>query len=428
MMHDELNRPYLYIANKESGMKVYDISAVATPSLVATLPINLYDSMEVMNLCQSGNYVYLAVGNHFDTLAKQGLAIVDVTNPTSPSVTNYWQSPTGKGGAGAVAVEGNYAYLCAMGKGLIILDVTNKSSIQFVSQFIPNINYPPVANPDAKKINARGLEVKNSIVYLCYDAGGLRVINCTNKNSPKQTGWYCNPAMYTPFDHPKAYNNIVMDDTLIYAAVDYAGMEVLNVKDTSNIKLVGWWNPYKAPNQNWFTSPSHANEILLEKNCKRVFLSTGKSDMMVVDVTNPAMPDSCNFYGGTGNGIGTWGINMWQNQIYLSYICTLNVPFASNWTGVKILTYNSCTVGMEEVSADDIFIFPVPAKDKITIESSRELNFTDIKILNSLGQTIPSSFSKSGNKAEVNVSNLNTGFYFIKINVSGKEIIKKFVK
>src|SRR6185369_3643719 len=152
------------------------------------------------------------------------------------------------------------------------------------------------------------------------------------------------PVMYSPNDHPKAYNNIVLDDTLAYIAVDYAGMEVVDLSDTSNITLTGWWNPYNAPANNWFTSPVHANEIQLEKNCKRVFMSTGKSDMMVVDVSNPALPDSCNFYGGVSNNIGTWGIGLWQNQVYLSYICAA-IPFSSNLTQVTLLTFNSCTVG-----------------------------------------------------------------------------------
>ena len=427
MMHDTLNRPYLYIANKEAGLKVYDISAVATPSLVATVPTSLCGSMEVMNLTQSGNYVYLAVGNHFDTLAEQGMAIVDVTTPTNPTVTNYWKSPGGKGGAGAVAVEGNYAYLCLMGKGLAILDVTNKSSIQFVSQIKPNINYPPVANPDPKKINARGLEVKNSIVYLCYDAGGLRIINCTNKNSPKETGHWCNPAMYMPFDHPKAYNNIVLDDTLAYTAVDYAGMEVLNIKDTGNIKMLGWWNPYNAPNLNWFGANVHANEIKYEKNCKRVFLSTGKSDMMVVDVTNPVLPDSCNFYGGVANNIGTWGINLWQNQIYLSYICAV-VPFGSNWAGVKILTYNSCVVGIDELNVDDIIVFPIPAGNILTVQSNGSFNLSEVEIFNSLGQTFTPRYKTSPNNIGLDISCLPPGYYFLKLKLNGREVARKFVK
>lgn len=434
MMHDALNRPYLYVANKEAGLKIYNISTIATPTLVATVPISLYDSLHVMSLSQDGNYVYLALGNTF-AASKTGMAIVDVTIPTAPAVTDYWELAGSTSGAGIVKVEGNYAYLGGMLHGLLVLDISNKSNIVFVSQFIPNINWP-VNNPSNPTMyNARGMEVKNSIVYLCYDAGGLRIINCTNKSAPKETGRWCNPVMYTPLNHPKAYNNLVLNGTLAYVAVDYAGMEVLDISDTSSISMTGWWNPYNAPSNNWFTSPSHANEIAYDSNCQRVFLSTGKSDMMAIDVSNSSAPDSCNFYGGVSNGIGTWGIGWYQQavgfpqQLYLSYICTLGIPFASNWTGVKILTLNPCAPwGVEENDEAAFAIFPVPAQDKITVECKSTFRLSDIFIENLLGQKIHPPFRQSESKIEVNVSGLNSGCYFLKASIDGKEFSKKFTK
>jgi len=428
MIHDQNNLPYLYVATKAGGLKIYDINVIPTPVLVATVPVSMYDSLDVMSLSQTGNYLYLALGNSFAADQKSGMAIVDVTSPTSPMVTDFWVLPSSLGGSGIIKAEGNYAYLGAMINGLIILDISNKSNIQFVSQFIPDFNYPPIASPDTTKINARGMEVKNSIVYLCYDAGGFRIINCTNKLAPVETGQYCNPATYIPFNRPRAYNNVVIDDTLAYIAVDYCGMEVLNISDTSNITILGWWNPYNCPNSNWFSSPSHTNEIQFDKTCGHVFLSTGKSDMIVIDVSNPAQPDSCNFYGGVSNNIGTWGVGLWQNQIYLSYICTLGIPFSSNWTGVKILTYTPCSTGIDEHDTDGINIFPIPASDKITIELKSDFIFSDFSITNTLGQTFHLSFKTSANKVEVNVSELNSGFYFLKLSEGGKEITKKFVK
>lgn len=427
MLHDQNNLPYLYIANKEAGLKIYNISAIATPSLVATVPTTLYDTLEVMNVSQNGNYLFLALGNSFTNPQKGGMAIVDVTIPTAPVVTDFYVVPASNSGGGIVKVEGNYAYFGAMKSGLVVLDVTNKNNIQFVSQFVPGITFPPISNPNPNYYNARGMEVKNSIVYLCYDGGGLRIINCTNKSVPVETGRWCNPVMYTPLDHPKAYNNIVLDDTLAYIAVDYAGMEVLNVSDTSNMTLEGWWNPYNAPNANWFGCNVHANEIQYEKNCKRIFISTGKSDMHVIDVSNPAQPDSCNFYGGVSNNLGTWGIGMWQNEIYLSYICAV-IPFGSNLTQVTLLTYNSCTVEIEEQETDEINIFPIPASDKITIESQYNLNFSNVTVINTLGQIFNPAFRQSGNKIEINVSELSAGFYFLKMNYDEKEVTKKFVK
>ncbi|MFN8359210.1 MAG: T9SS type A sorting domain-containing protein [Candidatus Kapaibacterium sp.] len=360
MIHDADERPYLYVATKEAGLNIYDIHNRMQPVLVATVPTSALGSLDVMNLSQNGTYLYLALGNTFTNPQQGGMAIVDVTAPTQPVVTDYYIVPGSASGGGIVKTEGKYAYLGAMQSGLIVLDVSDKHDIQFVSQYIPSIQFPPVANPNANLYNARGLEVKNSIVYLCYDAGGVRIINCTDKRAPIETGRWCNPLMYKPLNHPKAYNNLVLDDTLLYVAVDYAGMEVLSIKDTSAMTLIGWWNPYNAPDNNWFTSPVHANEIHYQASRRKVFMSTGKSDMKVIDVSNPRRPDSCTSYGGESNGLGTWGIGLYKNELYLSYICAV-VPFASNWTGVKILTFDTTTTEVEEpIAIQQASIIPNP--------------------------------------------------------------------
>jgi hypothetical protein len=427
MMHDNSNRPYLYVANKEGGLKAFDISTITSPSLVAAVPTTLFDTLDVMSLSQDGNYLYLALGNSFTNPQRCGMAIVDVTDPKTPTVTDYFVVPNSSSGGGIVKVEGNYAYLGAMQSGLVILDVTDKSNIQFVSQFVPSINFPPVPFPNPNYYNARGMEVRNSIVYLCYDGGGIRVINCTNKLSPKETGRWCNPVMYMPFDHPKAYNNIVLDDTLAYVAVDYCGMEVLSISDTSNIRLVGWWNPYNCPNNDWFTSPVHANEIQYNRDCKKVFLATGKSDLHVVDVSNPAMPDSCNVYGGVSNDIGTWGVGLYQDQIYLAYICVpLGYPFPSNWTGVKILTYTPCSsTGVEQSKLDPLKFslgnnYPNPFNPVTSIEFSiPQAGDVSLRVYNVLGMEVATlineRLSAGLHRKDWNAGNLASGVYFCRL-------------
>lgn len=428
MMHDQLNRPYLYVANKEAGLKIYDISDLAAPSLTATIPITAFNSQQVINLTQDSNYLYLSIGNIFSSNPQSaGIAIVDVTDPAAPTVTDYWTLPSSQTGAGIVKVEGKYAYLGAMRNGLVILDIADKGNIQLVSQYKPAINYPPVAHPDSLKINARGMAVKNSIVYLCYDAGGIRVINCTNHLLPVETGRWCNPVMYTPLDHPKAYNNCVLDDTLLYVAVDYAGLEVLNITDTSNIQMIGWWNPYNAPANNWFTSPVHANEIQYEKNCQRLYLSTGKSDMYVIDVSNPAIPDSCNYYGGVSNNIGTWGIGLWQDEIYLSYICAI-VPFLSDWTGVKILAFNPCVTGIEEnIKTSTLSISPNPFYDETVLQAGYILRNATITVTNCSGQTVKQINNISGQSITLQRDNLQGGIYFLRLTQDNAAITTKML-
>lgn len=334
MLHDQRDRPYLYVANKEAGLKIYEISDPQKPREAATVSTRLFASLHVMNLAQQGDYLYLAIGNHFNNKQSSGMAVIDVRDPGKPEFKNYWVLPKSAGGSGVVRVQGDYAYLGAMGNGLVILDISDKNRTRFVSQFIPDINYP---DPKPKKslYNARGMALAGDLVYLCYDAGGLRIIDTKDKSRPVETGRYSNPVMN---GKPRAFNNVVLDDSLAYIAADYCGMEILDIRDPKNIKPAGWWNPYGCPANNWFSSPVHANEIALEKKKGLVFLSTGKSDLCVVNVADPAKPYTCRIFGGVDNRMGTWGVSVYGTEIYLSYICAI-IPFASNWTGVKILRY-----------------------------------------------------------------------------------------
>ncbi len=58
-----------------------------------------------MNLSQYGNYLHLALGNSFTNPQKAGMAIVDVTNPEAPIVTDYYSVPGSGSGGGIVKVE-----------------------------------------------------------------------------------------------------------------------------------------------------------------------------------------------------------------------------------------------------------------------------------------------------------------------------------
>lgn len=425
MLHDQNDRPFLYVANKEGGLNIFDIQNIQSPQWIAQIKTLQTDSLEVMAVAQQGLFLFLTLGNHFTNPQKAGMAIVNISNPGSPVVTDTYVLQGSGSGGGIIVIEGNYAYMGAMKSGLLVLDISNKSDIQLKGQLIPDINYP-VKNPNADLYNARGMAVKNGIVYLCYDAGGIRVINCSKPTQPVETGRFCNPAMYLPLNRARAYNNCVLNDTLLYVTVDYAGVEILSVKDTSKIRLLGWWNPYNAPNSNWFTSPSHTNELEADILNQHLFISTGKSDMIVLDVSNPADPDSCNTYGGISNDIGTWGISMYKNHLFLSYICAL-IPFSSNWTGVKILEFNRLTDQTQNFVAHTNHLYPNPVSDQLIWNSSVEI--AQIKVYNVQDQELMSIYTQ-GKEGAIDVSQLNSGVFQIELisnnvlNVSRKKFIK----
>lgn len=125
--------------------------------------------------------------------------------------------------------------------------------------------------------------------------------------------------------------------------MDYCGLEILDVSDPARIALVSWWNPWRCETNpfNWLSSPGHANEIEYDRDCKRLFLATGKSDLHVVDVSNPALPDSCASFGSVDSNLGTWGVGVEGDRVYLSYACAV-IPFFSRWTGFKVVTFDPC--------------------------------------------------------------------------------------
>lgn len=366
MEHDQLGRPYLYVANKEAGLRAYDISDIQSPALVWEIGADMLEGLEVMNLSQSGHFLYLALGNFFAGNQPPGMAIIDVAEPANAQLRDVWKFSSPSQGAGIVEVEGNYAYLGAMGHGLAILDVSDKDNIEFVSLFTPDITFPD-PNPDPLKYNARGLAVKNGLAYLCYDAGGIRIIDVSDKQNPVETARYSNPALNA---RPRAYNNAILSGELLYVSFDYCGLEILDVSDPENITPLSWWNPWNCQSNplNWFSSPGHANELALDESCGLLFVSSGKSDLHILDVSDPGQPDSCGYFGGVDNGAGTWGVAQYDNKVFLSYVCSI-IPFASNRTGVKALAYEApCISGLGEAVGAGPRLYPNPASDAISVE------------------------------------------------------------
>ena len=414
MKHDLLDRPYLYVAGKEGGLRIYSLANLQSPALVRTIPITLLENLDVMNLEQSGRYLYLALGNHFTSTQNAGMAVVDLETPASASVLDTWVAAGTGGGAGIITVEGDHAYLGAMKHGLFVIDITNRSDIRSISQFIPDIGYP-TPNPNPDLYNARGMAVRDGIVYLCYDAGGLRVINVKDPGHPVETGRYSNPMMN---GLARAYNNIVIEDSLAYIAADYCGVEVLNIADTTNIRLHGWWNPYGCPTNNWFSSPVHANEIGLDRDCRLLFVSTGKSDLYVLSVSDPAHPDSCASFGGESDGRGSWGVSIHRDRVFISYVCAV-IPFVSNWTGVKILTYDNECLSAVRQSHTDRQLRLIVQGDRLHLENPG-VGIESYTVVDILGRMYSARLIEStASTVSIDIAGLPPGMYVLSVQSDG---------
>lgn len=84
---------------------------------------------------------------------------------------------------------------------------------------------------------------------------------------------------------------------------------------------------------------------------------------------------------------------------------------------------NFPALGLNDVSINNLIVFPNPAKDKIIIQSSIS-NFDSVSVSDLNGRIVISDI----NSKEIDVSGLKSGMYFLNITSAEGNITKKFIK
>ncbi|MCB0781454.1 MAG: hypothetical protein KDC03_18345, partial [Flavobacteriales bacterium] len=135
--------------------------------------------------------------------------------------------------------------------------------------------YPP---------NARGMALHDTLLYLAFDAGAVRVISIADPAAPVELAHYMNP------QHPPltniAYNNLLLLGDRLYATYDYCGLEVIDVSDPLAPAQVAWLNPWNCFGLSWFGSDGHANELVTTRNDSLLVVSGADSEVLVYDITD----------------------------------------------------------------------------------------------------------------------------------------------
>ncbi len=140
-------------------LRVYNISDKWNPAAVRDVPLNI-SSSESSRLTVSGDYLYL-IGE------ETGLIIFNITDRTSPVILSKNEGLEGT----SVFVEGNYAYIDD--GGLKIVDLSDKSSPEIVG------NWTPPTKRSNKAV------VSNQLAYILDTYNDyIFVVNCSNPTNP----------------------------------------------------------------------------------------------------------------------------------------------------------------------------------------------------------------------------------------------------
>ncbi len=238
-----------YVADWDKGLVIADVSNPASPVTKGSLALTNASIVWV-----EGNYAYVAVE---DDTTGGGLAIVNVTNPMSPTLTSYTETV---GNAAGVVKIGNYVYLTHRDSGtftgLKVLNVSNPASPTVVQSLVRDSmeeivvsgNYAYVAagydgieifdvsapaNPVSKSVKPMpdtpspgyclSVSVAESYAFAVdFDARKVHVFDVTNKTSPTLAKSYTVASNGDPLYIHVSGNNA-------FLTVDTKGLEIIEV-------------------------------------------------------------------------------------------------------------------------------------------------------------------------------------------------------
>lgn len=197
---------HAYLCLGATGLRIVDVSDPTTPTLAST-----YDtSGTALDVAVAGNHAFVADG------AGQ-FTVVDVSDPTSPQLASTF-STVGSGLVQGVALQGNLAYLATGSRGLQIVDIEDPA------------NPTAVGDVTTGGAEARDVDVAGDYAFVAYGTGGLRVYDVSDPTSP---------TVVNTTNTPDEAHGVEVSGDLLVLANGSAGVLTYDITDPANPSPVG---------------------------------------------------------------------------------------------------------------------------------------------------------------------------------------------
>jgi hypothetical protein len=163
-----LKGDYAIVTSDNENVHSVDVSDPTNPEVADTVTDSRITDAD--GIFVDGDYAYVAF--------RDGLAVLDISNPASPSVTGVVEDSTNLGDAHDVVSQGDYAYLVGFATDTFAtVDVSDPSNPTVVGSETD----PAIENP-------RGVVVNNEVAYVASDAGSsMTVIDISDPTTPTAT-------------------------------------------------------------------------------------------------------------------------------------------------------------------------------------------------------------------------------------------------
>ncbi|MDK9699582.1 MAG: hypothetical protein OEM52_05510 [bacterium] len=240
-----LSGSYAYVASEDLGLRIVNISDPSNPSVVGS-----YDTPGMANgVAVSGNYAYVADG-------LSGLKVIDVSVPSNPQLVGGYDTP---GNAVNIAVSGNYAYVAEQYNGLQIIDIGNPTNPQPVRWYIT-------------AGEAYNVTIAGNYAYVADYGSGLAILNISNPASPQTIGTY---------DTQGNAHGVAASGNYAYVA-DQTAMRIFNVTNPATPLYVG------------VSATQFARAVCVFD--RYAFVAESNYGLRIFDVTNPSSLQVAGYY------------------------------------------------------------------------------------------------------------------------------------
>lgn len=277
-----------------NGLKIVNVSNPSSPTLTGSLTFSSSPfEPHPYSIVVSGNRAYIGDYNY-------GFRIVDISNPASPTLVS--QLSIDPYNSGKLAVFGNYAYLTTA-FGLRIIDISNETSPALAALYVNTIN----TTGNVSDVAISGIYAYIAVPIDAYSiASGLEIVDISSPATPVHVVNYLAPSTMG------IVQKVLIQNNYVYLVGEF-GFQIINISTPSSPVLVGS-----------YISSDNLNLQSIALSGNFAYIAGGKG-LRVFDISNLSSPSLLASYDNTGENGEKDDIAVSGDYVYIANTSGLQI-------------------------------------------------------------------------------------------------------